>query len=337
MRAPKISWLPTLDLAAKSDRPELGLWCYSSLQLLRFCGINPQFKDSYGFMQVSSPQTAISPIDSPANLQGGHTRGLASTNRSDGWWIEPMVTGLGFLAFVVYANWAAFQGAHYFTGNYLSPFYSPLLYVDPTAQGAAPISHAWFGAWPQWWPAFIPASPALLILAGPLGFRMTCYYYRKFYYRAYFATPPACAVGPYPQSKYRGESGLLILQNIHRYMFYPAVIFIVVLFYDAFCAFFKDGEFGIGVGTIILTINPILLSGYTFGCHAFRHLIGGRLDCFSCPMGEEHMGHKVWSKVSLLNGKHMLFAWASLIWVGLADAYVRLVSMGIITDINSWD
>src|SRR6185436_2504428 len=133
---------------------------------------------------------------------------LLETQRRDRWWLEPFLTGLGFLSFVVYSTWAAFQAGYYYVEPYLSPFYSPLLFVEPNAVGAAPVAHAWFGSWPTWWPAWLPASPAFLILAGPLSFRLTCYYYRKFYYRAYFMTPPACAVGALPQKEYRGETRL---------------------------------------------------------------------------------------------------------------------------------
>ena len=94
-----------------------------------------------------------------------------------------------------YMTWAAFQGSHYYTAPYLSPLYEPLLFIDATAVGSASIDHAWIGGWPAWWPAFLPVSPALLILAFPGAFRVTCYYYRKAYYRSFSATPPACAVG----------------------------------------------------------------------------------------------------------------------------------------------
>ncbi len=61
--------------------------------------------------------------------------------------------------FVVYATWAAFQGAHYEFGPYLSPFYSPLLF------GTSP--HAWFGGpQPAWWPA---CAALLAGAADPLG------------------------------------------------------------------------------------------------------------------------------------------------------------------------
>ncbi|MBF0276628.1 MAG: succinate dehydrogenase [SAR324 cluster bacterium] len=269
---------------------------------------------------------------------GGHQSGLAATLRKDNWWFEAAWTGIGFLIFAIYTTWAALQGDHYWHGSYLSPFYSPVFFTDPSAAGAAPEAHAWFGLFPDSlkaiWPSFIPLSPAILILIGPLSFRMTCYYYRKFYYRSYFMTPPACAVGGRPQ-KYKGETAILVFQNIHRYTLYIALTYIVILYYDAIISFSRDGELGIGVGSVILLINPTLLAFYTCGCHAFRHLVGGQLDCFSCSDSAKSR-YGIWQKVSNLNSRHMLWAWVSMIWVGLTDLYVRLVSMGVITDLNTW-
>jgi hypothetical protein len=272
-------------------------------------------------------------------MAGGHPAGLAATVRRDRWWVEPLWTGVGFGMFVIYATWAALQGDHYWYGSYLSPFYSPLLFVDPAAAGAAPVEHAWFGPWPDWlrglWPPFLPASPAVLILVGPLSFRATCYYYRKFYYRAYFWTPPACAVGVRPQGRYRGETFIFLFQNLHRYTLYIAIAYIFILSYDALLAFSRDGRFGFGVGTLVLSINPVLLATYTLGCHSFRHLVGGQLDCFSCDAAAKSR-HGVWQRVSWLNARHMLFAWLSLVWVAFADFYVRMVSMGYIHDFSTW-
>jgi hypothetical protein len=268
---------------------------------------------------------------------GGHAVGFAATTRTDKWWIEPLWTGLGFLGFVFYANWAMFCANHYYYGSYLSPFYSPLLFVKENVPGGAPLHHAWFGAWPNWWPAFLPASPAMLILIGPLSFRLTCYYYRKFYYRSYFSTPPACAVNPFPQSKYNGETKLFIFQNLHRYTFYIAFCYILILAYDAFNGFFRDGEFGIGVGTLVLVLNVVFLSCYTLGCHAWRHLSGGRMDCFTCHQtGHEKTGSKIWKRVTQLNEHHMFWAWVSMIWVGFTDFYIRMVSMGYLHDFSTW-
>jgi hypothetical protein len=272
-------------------------------------------------------------------LSGGYQTGLTATQRTDAWWVEPLWQAAGFLMFILYSNWAAFQGSYYYYHGYLSPFYSPLLFSDPSVPGAAPVEHAFFGVWPNWlrtiWPPFLPSSPAWLILIGPLAFRLTCYYYRKFYYRSYFLTPPACAVGALPQKNYRGETGLLIFQNLHRYALYIAVAYIFFLSYDAYLAFWRDGRFGSGVGTIVLVINPILLALYTFGCHSFRHLIGGRKDCLS-DCGRSTLALGTWKRATWFNVRHMQFAWASLVWVMVTDLYVRLLSMGVIRDLHTW-
>lgn len=272
---------------------------------------------------------------SEVNVVGGHLAGFAATQRTDRWWIAPLLTFLGLSAFGVYATWAAFQGDHYWYGSYLSPFYSPLFFIDPSVAGAAPLEHAWFGLWPAWWPKIFPASPALLILIFPLSFRFTCYYYRKAYYRSFAATPPGCAVSALAQKNYCGETRLLLIQNLHRYAMYAALAFIIILFYDAFHSLYRDGRWGMGVGSAVLFINATLLGCYTCGCHSFRHLIGGRLDCFSCSRAAKTR-YGLWQKVTALNERHMLFAWLSLFWVGFSDVYVRLTSMGIIRDWNTW-
>jgi len=247
---------------------------------------------------------------------------FGQTARPDNWGVAPLLTFLGLGAFVVYATWAAFQGNHYHYGNYLSPFYSPELFGDSP--------HAWFGPKPSWIPSWLPFSPALLILWAPGGFRVTCYYYRGAYYKAFWADPPSCAVGE-PRKRYWGEASLpLLLQNIHRYFLYLALVFIVILAYDAYQAmWFADG-FGIGVGTLVLTANVILLAGYTFGCHSLRHLIGGKNDTIS----DKPIQKACYGCVSGLNRRHMLFAWMSLFMVAFADVYVRLLSMGVIEDLR---
>lgn len=237
---------------------------------------------------------------------------FGDTVRRDAWWAEtiPVVLLLG--GFGIYATLRAFEGRFYEWGPYLSPFYSPL--IDQRH---------------HWW----PLSPALLILGGPLGFRATCYYYRKAYYRAFFLDPPACAVSEGGRS-YSGETKFpLILQNVHRYFLYLAILFLFFLWKDAISAFFFDGKFGVGVGTLVLLVNILLLTTYTLSCHSLRHLAGGKLDCFSCAtFGGPR--YKAWGFLSKLNERHMLYAWASLISVGMADFYVRLVASGAIQDVR---
>jgi hypothetical protein len=253
-------------------------------------------------------------------------RGFGQTTRRDAWWLQPLLTFLGLSAFVVYSTWAAFQGAHYESGPYLSPFYSPLLY------GEGP--HAWLGPQPAWWPGALPFSAAFLILWAPVGFRFTCYYYRGAYYKAFWADPLSCTVGE-PRKSYWGERSFpLVLQNAHRYFLVFAILLIFILAFDAWKAlWFTDPAtgvttLGVGVGTIVLAVNVVLLGGYTFGCHSLRHLIGGRVDAVS----ESPLRWKPYACVSCLNRRHMLWAWLSLCWVGFADLYVRLCSMGVWTD-----
>lgn len=252
-------------------------------------------------------------------------RRFAETKRQDGWWISPLLTFLGLSTFIVYSTIRAFQNGHYWFDGYLSPFYSPELF------GNSP--HAIFGPPPTWWPAAIPFSPAFLILWAPGGFRFTCYYYRGAYYKAFWGDPPACAVGEL-RNTYLGENSLpLILQNIHRYFLYIAILFIGLLAWDVWNAMWfttADGgkEFGIGVGTLVLALNVYLLGSYTFGCHSFRHLVGGFLNVLSKAPARK----KTYECVSALNRKHMLFAWCSLFSVGFSDLYVMMVSKGIWTD-----
>ena len=270
------------------------------------------------------------------NVIGQDSGVPATTLRTDRWWIGPLATMLGLGAFLVYVTWAAFQGGHYYADPYLSPFYSPVIFTDLAAAGHAPLAHSWLGAWPAWWPALLPASPALVILVFPASFRFTCYYYRKAYYRSFAGSPPACAVTPMAagSKRYHGESGLMIFQNLHRYALYFALPYIPILYYDAYLAFFKADQFGVGVGSIVLLLNATLLAGYTLGCHSFRHLVGGHDDCMSC--GKASVKFRIWKLASWFNGRHMAWAWMSLFWVAFTDIYVRLVSTGVIQDPNTW-
>ncbi len=253
-------------------------------------------------------------------------RGFGQTSRRDAWWVAPLGVLVALSSFVVYATWAAFQGDHYTHGPYLSPFYSPEIFGDSP--------HSWFGPKPAWWPAWLPFSPALLILWAPGGFRLTCYYYRGAYYKAFWADPPSCAVGE-PRVQYRGESALpLVVQNVHRYFLYLALVFLVFLWHDVWNAlWFADAAtgkttLGLGVGTLVLAANTTFLSGYALGCHSLRHLVGGGKD----ELSRSPARFAAWRCVGCLNSRHMRWAWMSLFSVALADLYVRLCSMGVIGD-----
>lgn len=242
----------------------------------------------------------------------------ARAGRQDAWWVEPLQIAVVLTAFGAYSLWAALQNANYYAEPYLSPFYSPCLAVN-CAHVTIPIVGSWWNL-----------SPAFLILWAPLGFRATCYYYRKAYYRSFFWAPPACAV-PDARRGYAGESRFpLILQNLHRYFFWLALVVLAFLWWDTILAFrFPDG-FGVGVGTLVLLGNVALLSLYTFSCHSCRHLAGGGLDVFS----RAPFRYRLWRFFSRLNARHGTYAWFSLIGVAVADLYVRLVASGTITDLR---
>ena len=255
-------------------------------------------------------------------LGPGRARVPERTQRQDRWWLAPAVTFVVFMAFIVYSTWRAFAGEFYYASPYLSPFYSPCLSTE-CVSGASdfgqPIS--WF-----------PLSPALLILIFPLGFRLTCYYYRKAYYRAFWLSPPACAVAE-PHKSYTGERRFpLILQNVHRWFLYASVLVALVLTFDVVLAFRNAAhEWGhMGLGTLVLLVNVVLIWGYTLGCHSCRHIIGGRLRSFS----KHPIRYRMWGWASWFNARHGQWAWASLISVALADLYVYLLATGTISDVR---
>jgi hypothetical protein len=241
-----------------------------------------------------------------------------ATLRTDAWWIEPLLVVLVLGGFGVYATWAALQNAYYYAAPYLSPFYSPCLSTN--------CQHVTLPIVGSWW----NLSPAFLILWVPGGFRATCYYYRKAYYRSFFGSPPGCGVKDWSKT-YTGETRFpFVLQNIHRYFFWLSLVILVFLWHDVILGFDFGGRFGIGVGSLVLLINASLLTLYSISCHSCRHLCGGHLNVFS----KTPRKYTLWQTISQLNERHMLFAWISLIWVGLTDVYVRLLAMGVIRDVR---
>ncbi|MGH9020386.1 MAG: hypothetical protein ACRDV0_05140 [Acidimicrobiales bacterium] len=247
----------------------------------------------------------------------------ATTLRTDRWWVQPVITVSVLTAFIVYSTWAAFQNKDYYVGaamhrDLISPFYSPCLAHSCVAGSSAGVE------WHFW-----NISPAILILIVPLGFRMTCYYYRRSYYRAFWWSPPSCAVAD-AHGSYSGETRFpLVMQNLHRYFFYLGLVFNVILTYDAVRAFVQPGiGWGVTVGTLVLTLNAMLLWSYSLSCHACRHLCGGHVRSFK----RSPIRYRLWKLLTPLNAKHMNLAWASLVFVGLTDVYVRLVASGALSD-----
>jgi hypothetical protein len=258
--------------------------------------------------------TQASTVLKPA---GTAMQGALKTNRRTRWWAAPLVQGLLFTICATYLGfsgvlWQPLGGPAYEVDGYLSPLFSPLLF---------PAQLPWF------------ISPGLLILWIPLGFRATCYYYRKAYYRFYFADPPGCAVGePKIHRRYALETAFpFILQNVHRYFLYLAFIPLFFLWLDLAPAFVHQGQVRLGLGGALFLVNVTLLTGYSLSCHSLRHILGGRLDCFSCDRRTK-VRYSLWQRATTLNRHHMAWAWASLISVTLADVYVRLLAVGAFAD-----
>ena len=264
-------------------------------------------------------------------------RGFGRTDRIDEWWKGPtaMAAYLGLM--IVYATWRGFMEADFWIfselgysagvghgagtmaieehgSHVLSPLFSPLI---------IPGENSWVPRELQW------LSPAMFILIFPAGFRATCYYYRKAYYRVFFHQPTGCAVSK-PWNEYSGETGLFVVQNLHRIFMYVALIYMPILTWDFLLSINLDSEHSgleifnpeiVTVGSLVLLINVLMLSGYTFGCHAFRHVVGGGANKWTGrPMNR--IKYMMWRVSTYLNENHKDWALYSLFWVMFTDFYI---------------
>jgi hypothetical protein len=268
-------------------------------------------------------ESTVTSSDPMAAGVGGPTRASIGvrTLRQDRWWLYPLTTFVVFSAFVVYSSIRAFMDKDYFAEPYLSPFYSPCL--GDCVKGSSDFGQpfGWF-----------PLSAALIVLIFPLGFRLTCYYYRKAYYRSFWMSPPACGVAE-PHSSYTGETRFpLILQNIHRWFWYATFVVALILTWDAVLAFGpapgeSDG-IHMGLGTVLMWVNVALIWLYQLSCHSCRHIVGGRLRHFS----KHPVRYRLWTWVSVLNKRHANYAWLSLFSVALVDLYIFLLAANVFDD-----
>ena len=225
-------------------------------------------------------------------------------------------------SFIVYATFRAFQNAYYFSEPYISPV---LLAVHHDRRARATRSRS-CSPGPAW------ISPALYILIFPLGIRLTCYYYRKAYYRSFWLSPPACAVAE-PHRRYTGESRLPLLgQNLHRYALYAALVINVILSYDAVLGFRDEtGEWGhMGLGTA----DPAGQRGAALALLAVVPLVPAhrrRPDQPLLPAPAALQG--VDAGVAAERPAHAVRL-ASLFSVAFADFYVFLLATGTISDLR---
>mgnify|MGYP000661905230 CR=1 FL=1 len=274
---------------------------------------------------MATDTTPATPGPPPTGVGASSRAQIAArTLRTDRWWVGPLLTVLGLSFFVLYAFIRTVTQAHYWVDDYhyLTPFASPCVSAS-CVPGSSHLG-TWFGEFPPLIPLAVVTLPFLL------GFRLTCYYYRKAYYRAFWLSPPACAV-PERHSTYTGETRFpLVLQNAHRYFFYAAVLISVINTYDAVLAFHSPSGFGFGLGNVILVTNVVLLWAYTLSCHSCRHITLGRINNFS----KNPVRYWMWQQVSKLNRRHMTLAWVTLGSLIFTDAYIALLSAGTISDLR---
>lgn len=276
---------------------------------------------------------ALAVSQSPAPSSEQYPAGIGAPRRAriapawlrrDNWRRAPLLTVIGLLAWMAYVTVRIMTQEHYWVEDfhYLTPFFSPCVTESCHANAAL------FG---RFLPEFPPLIPfAIFTLPLLFLFRFTCYYYRKAYWRSFANRPRGCAI-PDKSTPYKGESKWpMIINNSHRYFFYVAVIISCINTYDAILAFHSPGGFGIGLGTIIIWLNVILLWAYTLSCHSCRHILLGRINHFS----RHPARYQFWQVVSKLNTHHMQLAWTTLGTLMLTDAYIALVSAGTITDLR---
>ncbi len=178
-------------------------------------------------------------------------------------------------------------------------------------------------------------TPTVLILPLVVLFRLTCYAYRKDYHRHLFNHPNGCATDVRLDSKkrgYSGETGFFRVENVHRYFMYTAWAILPFFFYDVYVSIVYTGAITVTLGTIILAVNAVAVTTYTFSCHSVRHLIGGYKDCVNCP-ANLNKKNSLYRLQSRLNGHHEAIAWTSLIMFVFVDLFIRGMIGGVIPNI----
>ena len=177
-------------------------------------------------------------------------------------------------------------------------------------------------------------SPTVLIVPIPGLFRLTCYAYRKDYHRHLFHHPMGCDNPERSEKhsqKYTGERNAVFqFENLHRYFLYAGISLLPFFYYDFYYALthYPTGGIVLTLGSLVILGNALTLTAWTLSCHAFRHLIGGNIDCYSCVAAGKPR-KKIFDFQTKWNAHHEAFAWISLLTIILADLYIRAVIAGL--------
>jgi len=251
--------------------------------------------------------------------------GLGRTDRIDNWWAQPFWMGLALTAALIYTAWRLiiFPDSIYYElegSKVVSPIFSPNI-LEWSLFGLNEWDH------PSW------VNAAILVLWIPFGFRGTCYYMRRVYYRTFFQSPTGCWVDEPDINKkigYGGEKRLFIFNNLHRYFLYAAMVIIVIKWWDVTHTLHFDTGWGFSFGTFIMATEAFLLTMYVTSCHALRHLAGGSLDRW--VSGISAFRGRLFKRISVFNRSHGFWFWTSLGFVFLGDLWTIAVAEGHISD-----
>ena len=165
-------------------------------------------------------------------------------------------------------RWATTTSTRAGGAHYLSPFYSPDLQSCGTRRRRSPY--------------------AFLVIWVPLGFRAHVLLLPQGVLPG--VLPRAAGLrgrraprGAATAARRRCRSSCRTCTATSCYL---ATIVLGFLWYDAIRAFFfrRDGRSSSASASARWCCSPTwsLLSLFTFGCNSVRHLVGGRLDCFTC-------------------------------------------------------
>ena len=130
----------------------------------------------------------------------GRARIAARTLRQDRWWV-PQARHRRRPARVAHLRDGAGLHAEVVLGRRLPLPHAVLLAVR--LQGLRPEASEFGQFLPDvWWLPYAALTLPFLLL-----FRLTCYYYRKAYYRSFWLSPPACAVAEPHREVHRRDAG----------------------------------------------------------------------------------------------------------------------------------
>ena len=146
-------------------------------------------------------------------------------------------------------------------------------------------------------------SPALLILIFPLGFRLTCYYYRKAYYRSFWLVAAGLRRGRRPRQLQRRdpvpadppEHPPLLLLDPADLQLHPH------LRRHRWPSASRASASASASARWSSCVNAVFLWLYTLSCHACRHFCGGQVKQFS----KHPVRYRLWKLVTPLNARHM--------------------------------